>query len=95
VHLKLSYQKSLKFGKPIHYNHDRSIIYCLSAKTLSRTASLKEVDSFYDYEKELDKIWQDLGRAVLESNISEVPADRRKKTLSKFGKISIKQSPPF
>lgn len=41
--------------------------------------SLNKLDSFFDYEKEFDRIWRDLGREVLESNIGDVPADRRKK----------------
>lgn len=41
--------------------------------------SLNKIDNFYDYEKEFEKIWQDLGREVLESNLSSVSADRRKK----------------
>lgn len=41
--------------------------------------ALNKIDNFYDYEKEFEHIWKDLGRAVLESNISRLPADRRKK----------------
>lgn len=41
--------------------------------------SLNKINNFYDYEKEFEKIWRDLGREVLESNLSELPADRRKK----------------
>ena len=51
----------------------------LAQKRYQELQDLNKIDSFYDYEKEFDKIWQDLGRAVLESNVSEVPADRRKK----------------
>jgi hypothetical protein len=40
---------------------------------------LKHKPTFYDYEKSFDEIWQELGRQVLEKNLSEVPADRRKK----------------
>jgi hypothetical protein len=40
---------------------------------------LKDQPTFYDYEKSFDAIWQDLGRQVLEKNLSELPADRRKK----------------
>lgn len=40
---------------------------------------LKSKPTLYDYEKSFDEIWQDLGRQVLEKNLSEVPADRRKK----------------
>lgn len=35
--------------------------------------------TLYDYEKSFDEIWQDLGRQVLAKNLSDVPADRRKK----------------
>lgn len=41
--------------------------------------NLKNEKSFYTYEKTFDEIWTDLGRQVLEKNISDVPADRRKK----------------
>ncbi len=42
---------------------------------------LKKTDNFYDYEKGLEKIMQDLSRKVLEQNIGSVPKDRRKKKL--------------
>lgn len=41
--------------------------------------ALNKIDNFYDYEKEFEKIFIELGRAVLEKNISEFSADRRKK----------------
>lgn len=37
----------------------------------------------------------DLSRTVLENNISEVPADRRKKKLCRFGKIEIANNHVF
>lgn len=40
---------------------------------------LKNEKSFYSYEKTFDEIWTDLGRQVLEKNLSDVPTDRRKK----------------
>lgn len=43
---------------------------------------LQEQTDFYQYEKEFDQIWTDLGRAVLEQTIGPVPKDKRKKTLS-------------
>lgn len=43
---------------------------------------LKEQQDFYNYEAEFEKIWTDLGREVLESTISKVPTNRRKKTSS-------------
>jgi len=51
----------------------------LAKERYSALQSLNEIDNFYDYEKEFESIWRDLGRAVLEANLSEVPADRRKK----------------
>lgn len=40
---------------------------------------LNKIDNFYDYEKKFEQIWKDLGREVLEQNISTFSADRRKK----------------
>lgn len=45
-------------------------------------AKLNEIKDFYEYEKQFEKIMTELGRTLLENNISEVPADRRKKKLS-------------
>ena len=41
--------------------------------------NLKKKPTFYDYEQSFEQIWLDLGRQVLEKNLSEVPDDRRKK----------------
>lgn len=51
----------------------------LARKRYSELQSLNEIDNFYDYEKKFESIWRDLGREVLERNISKVSADRRKK----------------
>lgn len=40
---------------------------------------LNKIDNFYDYEKEFEKILNDLGRKLLEQNLSELSVDRRKK----------------
>ena len=40
---------------------------------------LKSIGDFYNYEKRFAEIWVELGRAVLESSIGEIPNDRRKK----------------
>ncbi len=40
---------------------------------------LHKHDNFYDYEKEFEKVLKDLGRQVLEANLSELSNDRRKK----------------
>jgi hypothetical protein len=41
--------------------------------------ALKEQVHLYDYEKNFDELWVDLGRSVLEKSIGEVPKNRRKK----------------
>jgi hypothetical protein len=41
--------------------------------------NLQTHSNFYDYEKEFSAIWLELGRLVLEKNLSHVPVDRRKK----------------
>lgn len=51
----------------------------LAQKRYAALQALNKIDNFYDYEKEFADIWRDLGREVLEANISEVPSDRRKK----------------
>lgn len=40
---------------------------------------LNLINDFYNYELEFVKLWQDLGREVLEKNISTLPKDKRKK----------------
>lgn len=51
----------------------------LLAGRQQRQQELKSGGDFYAYEKRFAEIWIELGRAVLESSVSEVPADRRKK----------------
>lgn len=40
---------------------------------------LKTKDNFYDYEKEFDRIWVDLGKEVLQESLGKTAKDRRKK----------------
>ena len=56
-----------------------STFIALAQKRYSELQALNKIDNFYDYEKEFESIWRELGREVLESNLSDVPADRRKK----------------
>ena len=51
----------------------------LAQKRYAALQALNKIDNFYDYEKEFESLWRDLGREVLESNLSDIPADRRKK----------------
>lgn len=41
--------------------------------------ALNKINNFYDYEKEFEDIWKELGQSVFEKNLSEFSADRRKK----------------
>ena len=53
-------------------------------------AKLDEIKDFYQYEKQFDKIMTELSRELLESNISEPGADRRKKKASSAGSAKSK-----
>jgi hypothetical protein len=68
-----------KFGKPTHLIMTEATFIALAQKRYAALQELNKIDNFYDYEKEFEKIWRDLGRSVLEANLSDVPADRRKK----------------
>ena len=63
----------------------------LADKKYDRLQELGKIDNFYDYEKEFEQIWKDLGRAVLESNLSKLPADRRKKNPFKIRVCNYQQ----
>ncbi|GHU80804.1 hypothetical protein FACS1894145_7540 [Bacteroidia bacterium] len=59
---------------------------------------LKEHDNFYDYEKNFDAIWTDLGRQYMESQLNETSKTqdrRKKKTLTKYGSMSIVKTNPY
>ena len=51
----------------------------LAQKRYAELQALNKINNFYDYEKQFESIWRELGRSVLEANLSDVPADRRKK----------------
>ena len=51
----------------------------LAAQRYDELQALNKLDNFYDYEKEFVSIWKDLGKEVLQKNISELPKDKRKK----------------
>lgn len=39
----------------------------LASEKYDELQALKEIDNFYDYEKEFEQTWKDLGREVLEN----------------------------
>jgi len=57
----------------------REEFHQLADKRYNELQALNKINNFYDYEKEFEQIWKDLGRAVLETNLSKLAADRRKK----------------
>ncbi len=56
--------------------------------------ALGKLDSFYDYEVEFVKIWQDLGRQVLQDSIGTLSNDKRKKKPHDTGLRDDKQQSP-
>lgn len=51
----------------------------IAAKRYDELKALNKIDNFYDYESEFANIMKDLSKEVLEKNLSELSADRRKK----------------
>jgi hypothetical protein len=51
----------------------------LAAQKYEQINQLQQETSFYQYEKKFVDIWEDLGRQLLEKNLSQVPDNRRKK----------------
>ena len=51
----------------------------LAAQRYDELQALNKLNNFYDYEKQFVSIWKGLGREVLEKNIGDLPADKRKK----------------
>lgn len=55
-----------------------------AASRYDELSALNKINSFYDYEKEFDRIWSELGKDVLQQNISNIPGDRRKKNFNQI-----------
>jgi hypothetical protein len=51
----------------------------LCSKRYDELQALNKIDNFYDYENEFATIMKALGKEVLQKQLSDVPADRRKK----------------
>ena len=68
----------------------------IAGKRYDELQLLNKIDNFYDYEKDFSHIMNDMGKEILEKNLSDVPADRRKKkTLTRYGQIAIANQHPF
>ncbi len=51
----------------------------IAARRYDELQALNKIDNFYDYESGFVNIIKDLGKEVLEKNLSDLPADKRKK----------------
>src|SRR5215210_8572714 len=78
----------------LHFMTKEQFIASVSAH-YDELDALNKINNFYDYESDFIKLWAKMGREVLEKNISTVPGDRRKKTLTVFGELTIARSHPF
>jgi hypothetical protein len=72
----------------------REAYLALAAIHYEALEKLKEKDNFYDYEKGFDEIGHDSGRQYMEFQLNEtsMTLDRRKKTLTRYGELSILKS---
>ncbi|MBN8589358.1 MAG: hypothetical protein J0L94_13670 [Rhodothermia bacterium] len=54
----------------------------LARQRYQEISALNELDSFFEYEKQFDQLWVELGREVLEKNLGDVPESNKKKRIS-------------
>jgi hypothetical protein len=60
---------------------EEEFIESMRLKYASLDKSSRSNRNFYDFEKEFDKIWTELGREVLEKSIGTIPGDHRLKKI--------------
>jgi len=53
----------------------------IASKRYDAIDASNKLDNFYDYEKEFVDILRQMGKEILEKNLGELPADKRKKNL--------------
>ncbi len=68
-----------KLEKPKPSTMTRSEYLDLASQRYDKFRELNKIDNFYDYEVEFVKILNDLGREILEKNLSTLVKDKRKK----------------
>lgn len=51
----------------------------LASQKFEELKKLEDSENLYDYEKNFDEIWRDLGKQVLNKSLGEGGKDRRKK----------------
>jgi hypothetical protein len=52
----------------------------IAAQQYEKLRNLNQIDDFYTYEKEFERIWTEFGRQSLEKNIGKLPENPQKKT---------------
>lgn len=58
--------------------------------------ALGRQDNFYDYEKEFEQIWLEVGREALERSFGPLSEEQRKKRIeTRFGDITISHEHPY
>ena len=62
----------------------------LASQRYDKFRELNKINNFYDYEVEFVKILNDLGREVLEKNLSTLVKDKRKKKPHNSGSCNDK-----
>ena len=50
-----------KFGKPNYQPMTEANFVALAKKRYAELQALNKIDNFYDYEKEFESLWRDLG----------------------------------
>jgi hypothetical protein len=83
VHFKMSHKLTTFVINIKHFIMTKEEYLTLAASRYESLEKLQEHDNFYDYEKNFDAIWTDLGRLYMESRLNETSKtkDRRKKKL--------------
>lgn len=60
----------------------------MTAIVLARYEEFKKLEgaaTFYDFEKEFERLWIELGRELMQASLGDAPAERRKKKDSRPG----------
>lgn len=73
------FSKIRNLEKPKPSSMTRAEYLELASQRYDKFRELNKIDNFYDYEVEFVKILNDLGREVLEENLSTLVKDKRKK----------------
>ena len=57
----------------------RDEMMAIMMKRYEEFEKLKGASTFYDFEKEFEKLWIEVGRELMQASLGEAPTERRKK----------------